>query len=159
MYVPNLMRFQHSQLEKCGFLTRGVNECCTRCTENTYITKIDFHREKWCGNKCTKFEMKRLYRCEDVLLSVTCNFYSDKIITPQARFCWTLSHMYIIIIIIISYCGRIRSIHTCTSTWVLFDKTRVHVESYLFPPWTLNPSKALTLYIFPPWTQDGFYAI
>ena len=38
-----------------------------------------------------KFERKRLYRCEDVLLSVTCNFYSDKIVTPQARFCWTLS--------------------------------------------------------------------
>ena len=27
-----------------------------------------------------------------MLLSVTYNFYSDKIITPQARFCWTLSH-------------------------------------------------------------------
>ena len=95
MYVPNLTHFQHSHLEKCGFLTRGVNKCCTRCTENTLITKIDFHREKWCGNKCTKFERKRLYRCEDVLLSVTCNFYSDKIITPKARFCWTLSHIYI----------------------------------------------------------------
>ena len=29
-----------------------------------------------------------------MLCSVTCNFYSDKIITPQARFCWTLSDMY-----------------------------------------------------------------
>ena len=26
----------------------------------------------------------------------TCNFYSDKIITPQAQFCWTLSHIYLI---------------------------------------------------------------
>ena len=33
-----------------------------------------------------------------------------------------------------------------------FDKTRV--ESYLFSPWTLNPSKVFTL--FPPWTQDGY---
>ena len=31
---------------------------------------------------------------EDVLLSVTYNFYSDKIITPQARFCWTLSQIW-----------------------------------------------------------------
>ena len=29
-----------------------------------------------------------------VLFSTTCNFYSDKIITPQDRFCGTLSHIY-----------------------------------------------------------------
>ena len=34
------------------------------------------------------------YRREDALFSTTCNFYSDKIITPQARFCWTLSHTF-----------------------------------------------------------------
>ena len=43
------------------------------------------------------FEKERLHRCEDVLFSITCNFYSDKIITPQARFCWTLwFHMYLL---------------------------------------------------------------
>ena len=50
-----------------------------------------------CGNKCTKSEMKRVYCCEDVLFSITCNFYSDKIKTPQARFCWTLCPIYIYI--------------------------------------------------------------
>ena len=28
-----------------------------------------------------------------MLFTITCNFYSEKIITSQARFCWTLSHM------------------------------------------------------------------
>ena len=108
MYVPNLTRFQHSHLEKCGFLAREVNECCTRCTENTQITKIDFHREKWCGNKCTKFERKTQYRREDVLFSTTCNFYSDKIITPQARFCWTLPILYVFMNQIIQQITTIR---------------------------------------------------
>ena len=93
MYNPNLTCFQHSYLEKCGFLTRGVNNCCIHGTENAKITKNNFCTEKWCGNKYTKFERKRFYRREDVLFSTMCTFYSDKIITPQARFCWTLSHI------------------------------------------------------------------
>ena len=97
MHNPNLTRFQHSYVEKCGFLTCGINDCCIRGTENVWIPKIDFHTEKWCGNKCTKSERKRLYRREDALFSTTCNFYSDKFITPQTRFCWTLSHINIII--------------------------------------------------------------
>ena len=51
MHTPNLTRFQYSYVEKCGFLTRGVNDCCIHGTENVWITKIDFHTENWCGNK------------------------------------------------------------------------------------------------------------
>ena len=119
MYVPNLARFQHSHLEKCGFLARGVNERCTHGTENTSIKKIDFDIKKWCGNKCRKFERKRLYRCKDVLFSATCNFYSDKIITPQARFCWTLSHIYIYIYIYIYTCVYIMYIYIYIYIYIL----------------------------------------
>ena len=58
MHTPNLTRFQHSYAEKCGFLTRGVSDCCIHGTENVKNTQIDFHTEKWCGNKCTKSEEK-----------------------------------------------------------------------------------------------------
>ena len=56
MHTPNLT---HSYVEKCGFLTRRVNDCCIHGTEKVQITKIDFHTEKWCGNKCMQYEKKR----------------------------------------------------------------------------------------------------
>ena len=36
MHTPNLTRFQHSYVEKCGFLTRWVNDCCIHGTEKVY---------------------------------------------------------------------------------------------------------------------------
>ena len=36
MHTPNLTRFQHSYVEKCGFLTRGVNDCYIHGTAKVY---------------------------------------------------------------------------------------------------------------------------
>ena len=42
MHTPNLTRFQHSYVEKCGFLTRGVNDCCIHGTESCRSQKSIF---------------------------------------------------------------------------------------------------------------------
>ena len=44
MHTPNLTRFQHSYVEKWGFLTPGVNDCCIHITE-------------MCRNRFTQREM------------------------------------------------------------------------------------------------------
>ena len=54
--------------------------------------------------------MKRLYGCKDVLFSVTCNFYSDKIISPQARICWTSDTVPLIIIKLFSVTAHVGSV-------------------------------------------------
>ena len=58
MHTLNLTRFQHLYVEKCGFLTRKVNDCCIHGTEKVKITKIDFYTEKRCGTSVRNLKAK-----------------------------------------------------------------------------------------------------